>query len=435
MVTVKRRSSEPQFSPLPLVGSADRGNAFTFRDALESPRVALAQALVGRTNPQFRLAPQRSPFGSSGARFTQQYPSDSNFYVSRKLLSQQQINNRVPWLIKVIYAAAVVSAIVSFCVSDASALATDVETETIATQAHLEHIQRDFETARSYVEKERLWLNKLKKSRKALEHEVRMIKEVRESSGKHMPATPSNERMIQSWLDHRKDGLLIKIQYLQSYLQEESLRTVREKYGEGPHKVKMTVDHLNEKGRRQTTSFTVELAASEWMPHAILFFLDTVQNKLWDHTVFMHHEDTEHVIVAAPIDYNTQRIKHLQLNQLGWLGLGFPEYREDYPHVQYTLGFSGQGPTIYINTKDNTKSHGPGGQGHHLLETDAEPCFGRVIKNDEAAVDEIIRLADKQNKSNMDGHHPWVDDEHTWTHIVTAEIVNNNLGTTSTALH
>ena len=303
----------------------------------------------------------------------------------------------------------------------------------MAALAHLEHIQREHDTARQYVQQERGLLNKLKKSRSALDHEVRMMKEVRESTGNPMTFTPSNAKKIQSWLDHRKDGLVNKIQYLQNYLQEESLRVTKEKYGAGPHRVKMTVDHLNEKGRRQTTSFTVELAPLEWMPHSILFFLDSVHNKLWDHTIFMHDDDTEHVMVAAPIDYSTQRIKHMQLNKLGWLGLGFPEYRTDFPHAQYTLGFSGQGPTFYINTKDNLKSHGPGGQGHHLLETDADPCFGRVLASDEAAVDEIIRLGDKQKKRSPDGLHPWVNDDHTWTHIVSAEIVVDHTTTTGTA--
>lgn len=418
MVTVKRRHSGPTYSPLPLVSSAERTGSLSFRDALESPR---------------RSASPRK-LSSSFASFSK-CPEENNFYISRKSLTQDQKHRgKIHWLVKSVYAVAVVSFLTSFCVSDASDLVTDIENEILVAQAHLEHTQRDYDTAREYVQQERSLLNKLKKTRKALDHEVRMIKEVRESSGKPMQAKPNNKKMINAWLDHRKDGLLNKIRYLQSYLQAESLRVALEKYGPGPHQVKMTVDLLNEYGRRQSKSLTIELAPLEWMPHSILFFLDLVENKLWDHTVFLHHEDMEHVIVAAPIDYTTQTIKNMQLNQLGWIQLGFPEYKTDYPHAKYTLGFSGQGPTFFINTKENTISHGPGGQGHHLLESDADPCFAKVIPSDEAVVDEMVRLGAKQKKSGMGGKHPWIDEDHTWTHIVSAEIVKSNTGTAATTM-
>jgi len=343
--------------------------------------------------------------------------------MSRKSLAQQNSGN-IHWFVKLVYAAAVVSFVAAFCVSDASPMVADIETEIFITKAHLEHIQNDYDTVRDYVQQERTLLNQHKKTRKALEHEVRMIKEVRESSGKPMQAKPNNEKMIQGWLNHRKDGLLNKIRYLQNYLQTESKQVVLEKYGAGPHQVKIAIDLIQDNGRRQSKSITIELAPLDWMPHSILFFLDMVHNKLWDNTVFLHHEDTDHVMAAAPIDYNTQRIKHLQLNQLGWIGLGFPEYTPQYPHVKYTLGFSGQGPTFYINTVDNTAQHGPGGQGHHLLKsTDADPCFAKVVVGQDT-VDEMIRLGAKQKQSGgAIGNHPWTDEEHTWTHIVSVEIV------------
>jgi len=62
--------------------------------------------------------------------------------------------------------------------------------------------------------------------------------------------------------------------------------------------------------------------------------------------------------------------------------LAFPEYSEDFPHVTWTLGYTGRpgGPDWYINKVDNTKAHGPGGQFHHELEEFADSCFAKVVK-------------------------------------------------------
>jgi len=158
------------------------------------------------------------------------------------------------------------------------------------------------------------------------------------------------------------------------------------------------------------------------MPTSIHFFLDMANSGIWNNTVFLHHEDVEHVIAAAPIDYSTQKMKHLELGHVGWYGMGYPEYTEKYPHTKYTLGFAGQGPTFYINTIDNTKAHGPGGQGHHVLPGDADPCFARVVEGTEV-VDELIRVGLNQRRTSSGDSLSWADNEHTWTHLVSASII------------
>ena len=40
----------------------------------------------------------------------------------------------------------------------------------------------------------------------------------------------------------------------------------------------------------------------------------------------LHHEESEHVVAATPVDYTTEQMKTWALNQLGWIGLGYPEY-------------------------------------------------------------------------------------------------------------
>lgn len=355
-------------------------------------------------------------------------PQD-NFYISRKSLNKQQqnISNDVHWAIKLLYAAVVLSFVVSFGTNDISHLIDDIESEIRAATAHLDHVQTDREKVYRYIHQERILLNKYKKTRKALGHEVRILKEIRESSGRPMTPKPRNEKMIQSWLSHRKEGLLNKAQYLQSYLQYVSQKELVRKYGDGPHKVKFTIDISPTNGQHQYKSFLVELAPVHSMPQSIYFFLDMISNKLWDHTIFLHHEDMDHVLAAAPIDFDTQKAKRMEIYETGWTGLGFPEYTVDIPHEKYTLGFSGQGPTFYINSHNNTLQHGPGGQDHHLLATDADPCFGKVVQGKEV-VDELIRVGGNvQPKTHSGQQHHWLNSEHSWTRIVSVELVNDTV--------
>jgi cyclophilin family peptidyl-prolyl cis-trans isomerase len=196
------------------------------------------------------------------------------------------------------------------------------------------------------------------------------------------------------------------------------------RYGPGPHRVKFTIDLLNGSRKRIRKTFVVETAPVDLMPTSIHLFLDLVVSGIWDDTIFLHHEETEHVIAAAPVDYATQMIKHAELSRHGWIELGFPEYTDKFPHTQYTVGFAGQGPTFYINIMDNTDFHGPGGQDHHKLPTDADPCFAKVVEGFDV-VDDLVRLGSNQKKTSNQGSHPWADAVHTWTHIVSAKLLKD----------
>ena len=62
--------------------------------------------------------------------------------------------------------------------------------------------------------------------------------------------------------------------------------------------------------------------------------------------------------------------------------LSFPEYSPEFPHVENTVGFATRpgGPDFYINTSDNSKPHGPGGQTQHALVEEADSCFGKIVR-------------------------------------------------------
>lgn len=140
------------------------------------------------------------------------------------------------------------------------------------------------------------------------------------------------------------------------------------RYGKGPYEIEVAV---NLEGEQKY--FTIETAPIDLMPHAIHTFMDSVISGVWDNTLFIHKVD--HVILAAPIDdEGNQKSPELTKTLL------FPEYSEEFPHVEHTIGFQGRpgGPEIYVNLDDNSKHHGPGGQKHHDLVEEADPCFGKI---------------------------------------------------------
>jgi hypothetical protein len=210
-----------------------------------------------------------------------------------------------------------------------------------------------------------------------------------------------------------------------------TLKSFQKRFGEGPHRVRFHVLQASEKdGTMNKREFDVLLASLDYMPVSVHYFLETVSNGIWDNTVFIHHEDVEHVIAAAPIDYQTQKSKNSDLNNIGLKALPFPEYSEKYEHKQYTIGFASTGPSFYINTVDNSKSHGPDGQSHHLLTGDADPCFGLVAdRASQNVVKNMIRYANFQREAVkkspiMQSNHPWSKDDYTWNPIVKVEIIN-----------
>jgi len=215
-------------------------------------------------------------------------------------------------------------------------------------------------------------------------------------------------------------------------------------FGPGPHRVKFTVETIVEETKTADTdlggvsstawhkvprSFVVELASLSEMPHSVHFFLEMIKIRIWDNTVFVHAEESEHVMSGIPIDYTSRQMKTHHLGYLGWKGLGFPEYSPGYAnHEKYTLGFANMvGPAFYVNTVDNGDLHGPEGSNvrHHLLTKDAEPCFGKVVEGFDV-VDDLIEFGMSGKRTNTIAEHPWAGTsggEHTATRIMKVEMV------------
>ena len=135
-----------------------------------------------------------------------------------------------------------------------------------------------------------------------------------------------------------------------------------DRFGPGPYYIEVDVD-FNKSHR----FFTLQTASSDSMHHAVYMFMDMVDNKAWDDSTIVHNKD--HILEISPftIDgkkHEVDKKRHLQQ-------LAFLEYSEKHPHEPNTLGFSGVGPGMYLNLKDNSELHGPGGN--------SDPCFAKVV--------------------------------------------------------
>lgn len=263
-----------------------------------------------------------------------------------------------------------------------SALVNDLESELESLTTRREHtieMIKDSEATNEEVIRD---FEHLRKTQERLKHELRVKEELHELQ----IATEYKDYMMgkmavrrkeaaMTWIQQRQEALFHKIYSLQDYIRAESRTRVLEKYGPGPHRVQFLV---KTEGDQKRHTLMVELAPVDLVPHAIETFLDMVSNKVWDNTVFYHHSSQHHIIVAAPVNYGSFTRRESQSQALE-LGLSFPDYSEEFPHEEYTIGFSGTSTNLIINTISNVEIHGPGGQAHGSLAKDADPCFGKIV--------------------------------------------------------
>jgi cyclophilin family peptidyl-prolyl cis-trans isomerase len=158
---------------------------------------------------------------------------------------------------------------------------------------------------------------------------------------------------------------------LKEEVQSVSRKEVVLKYGSGPHRVEMElVFPDNEEG---PTTFVIELAPLDEMPHSVHTFLEMVSTGLLDGCSFILN--ALHVVKAAPLPYDGSPAaeKARAFSAQGLESVAFKEYSETYPHKQYTVGFAADGsPSFYINTEDNSEIHV------------GDPCFGKIVEGFDA---------------------------------------------------
>ena len=180
------------------------------------------------------------------------------------------------------------------------------------------------------------------------------------------------------------------------------------RFGDGPHNVELEIEYPQYTEDVEPSDwprirgvFTLEMAPLNLMPIAVNLFLQQVHHKLWNGCSFVIN--AMHILQAGPHRYTEggkydanlpELLKRFQNSRLD--KMPFQEYHDDYPHSKYTVGYAGRpgGPDFYINKIDNSVNHGPGGQSHHDLHEEADPCFARLIGG--------LEILDQLNKIPID---------------------------------
>lgn len=170
---------------------------------------------------------------------------------------------------------------------------------------------------------------------------------------------------------------------LKQAIQESSKLAVKQKYGDGPYQAEMELQFPGDPADK-FWYVVFELAPLAEMPNTIYTFLQQISNGLFDGAGYSFHHNGPHISQAAPFPNHItkgpeweNRAKKFKAS--GYNSVLVQEYSNKFPHQKYTLGLTGRpsGPGIYINARDNTKLHGPGG---YAKDGSGDPCFAKVIK-------------------------------------------------------
>lgn len=190
---------------------------------------------------------------------------------------------------------------------------------------------------------------------------------------------------------------------LEKNIQKMSKAACLEKFGPGPHLVEIHAKFdSHDKNKVDQGWILLELAPLDDMPHAVYWFLEQVSRGLYNGGSF--HRNAGHVIQVGMHSNFLSDPKNPptfdKFHSTGFSSVLFQEYSPNFPHKKYTIGYAGRpgGPEFYINTKDNSKSHGPGGQGHYEDPTEADVCFAKITKGTDL-VDRIRKLPVKDERT------------------------------------
>ena len=164
-----------------------------------------------------------------------------------------------------------------------------------------------------------------------------------------------------------EEGLLRRMDDLEKYIQKSSARFVLKKFGPEPHRVKVNVTDL----RGVASSFVIEMAPLNEAPHAVYYFLQTVDQNLWNGLVMMLEGGVSagsfNHWMASPMRMDLRHGKHswenARFEKAKLNHLAFTEHSSTYPppgKFQYSVAFSGHpgGPNFYVRLdQDSSEEH------------------------------------------------------------------------------
>ena len=200
---------------------------------------------------------------------------------------------------------------------------------------------------------------------------------------------------------HKNERLSKSRTTIQQNIQRMSKEAVLAKFGPGPHRLELYLRFDSHLGHTDSGTITIELAPLDELPHAVHWFLEQVDRKLYDGWSF--HRNVRHVIMAgATRNFLTEKKppNTKDFRDAGFHSLLFQEYSQNFPHRKNTLGFAGRpgGPLFYINKSDNSKIHGPGGQRNQDDTSEADTCFAKVVDGFDV-VDRMHNLPTKEGEA------------------------------------
>lgn len=176
--------------------------------------------------------------------------------------------------------------------------------------------------------------------------------------------------------------------HLRDAVQRHSRVAVETQYGKDKKiQVELTLDFAD--GREGPSSFKVEMASLDLMPHSVHTFLEMISLGLWDGCSFVMN--AMHVVKAAPLPYagsprqnSAQMASAFVKNNVN--GPMYKEYNDLFKHTPMTLGFTGDNsPSFYINTEDNTDLHA------------GDSAFAKVV----SGFDTLQRVASAPKKNGI----------------------------------
>lgn len=200
------------------------------------------------------------------------------------------------------------------------------------------------------------------------------------AAGANQPADPK-WKTERTRLEKRDKAMQAMVARTQKSTADLSRALLAHEFGDTEvHKVEMTVGFPESMGAPAKGVVVIEMAPTSLMPTAVLYFLSQVEAGAWDGCAFIRNAN--HVLQADPSTPERKSRRHdfkTIVHQSE--SIPFQEYSADYPHKEFTVGLAGRpgGPDFYISTLDNTRNHGPGGQGSYDLPEEADTCFAKVV--------------------------------------------------------
>lgn len=253
---------------------------------------------------------------------------------------------------------------------------------------------------------------------KTIEHTRNVLEDAKVETGKYKAMVDGLDA-IEEYMTKREGALWGRINNLETRIGRDSRREATEWFGPGPHRVEMDLEYPRVQRTNPDAStwprtrgtIVLEMAPLDVMPHVVNLFLQQVHHRLWNSCAVV--SSATHIFQLAPSyqaedapgkgDSNGGNVTKMHYDHFRAKGLdkvSYQEYNAGYPHEQWTAGLAGRpgGPDFYLNKRNNTQIHGPGGQlNKHDLHNEADPCFGRLVEGLETLTEIGLLPNDPEN--------------------------------------